>query len=414
MKLRKLIQNKLSFYFTKLKGDLSKPETRCLREMVVGILKNRTVLVNKIASGIKDDLSLSQTTKRFRNHYNKEDYEQKVHAAHLQSVSHKVKSIGYMAVDGSDILKTYAKYMEGLDYVHDGDKGGIGLGYWLMNTIYVDDYTIIPLHNKLYSFDCGARSENLEVMESRTFIEEHINTELTWLYDRGMDILRDYIIPASGSFVLRLKKTTQLIYKGKAIKVAQLSKQIELTEKLTAVMAGRSKPKMVNYKGGALKVQYEVNDQLYDLFLVSMKKESGGYCWLLTNLEESNASQLIQATFKAYGHRWKIEEYHRHIKNQYNLEDIQVKTFDGLQSMLAILVVAMNFIYNEFGSLHIKLILESGVKTMNKGIVRELTNFIYYKVSAIVSNLIADMKPRALLPLMKIPDKPTQLNLNFN
>ena len=42
--------------------------------------------------------------------------------------------------------------------------------------------------------------------------------------------------------------------------------------------------------------------------------------------------------FKGYGFRWKIEEYHRHVKQEYNLEDIQIKTFTGLHSIPGIAI----------------------------------------------------------------------------
>lgn len=63
--LTKQVLNKISRYFLKLEGPLTKPEARCIREMTTGILKTGTVLVNKIATGICDTISLSQTTKRF-------------------------------------------------------------------------------------------------------------------------------------------------------------------------------------------------------------------------------------------------------------------------------------------------------------------------------------------------------------
>ena len=68
--LTKQVQNKISRYFFHLETHLSRPESRCVREMTTGILKTGTVLVNKIATGICDNISLSQTTNRFRNHYN--------------------------------------------------------------------------------------------------------------------------------------------------------------------------------------------------------------------------------------------------------------------------------------------------------------------------------------------------------
>ena len=88
--LTKQVQNKISRYFLKLSDHLTKPESRCVREMTTGILKGSTVLVNKIATNICDTISLSQTTKRFRNHYNKEDFFRKLFCGHLHSIKSKI------------------------------------------------------------------------------------------------------------------------------------------------------------------------------------------------------------------------------------------------------------------------------------------------------------------------------------
>lgn len=55
--LKKQVQNKMSSYFSNLSEHICKPEVRCVREMVTGIFKNGTVLVNQIASGINDQFS---------------------------------------------------------------------------------------------------------------------------------------------------------------------------------------------------------------------------------------------------------------------------------------------------------------------------------------------------------------------
>ncbi len=103
--------------------------------MSTGILKNGSVWVNQIASGINDSIALSRTTKRFRTHYNKECFFAKLFKGHQDSVKGKINHNDYILVDGSDIQKKYAKMMEGIDWVKDGDKGGLGLGYWLMNIV---------------------------------------------------------------------------------------------------------------------------------------------------------------------------------------------------------------------------------------------------------------------------------------
>jgi hypothetical protein len=144
------------------------------------------------------------------------------------------------------------------------------------------------------------------------------------------------------------------------------------------------------------------------------QKKNGGYCWLLTRSPKENIVEVIKEAFTAYGFRWKIEEYHWHIKSWFNLEDIQIKTFEGLQSMLAILTIAMSVIYSSLSSLHIKLLLQSGVKTLNKEKMVELHNFIYYKISIIIKVLLANMTPRAFLPQPKISQNDGQLSFTLN
>jgi hypothetical protein len=82
--------------------------------------------------------------------------------------------------------------------------------------------------------------------------------------------------------------------------------------------------------------------------------------------------------------------------------------------MLAILTIAMSVIYSSLSSLHIKLLLQSGIKTLNKEKVSELRNFIYYKISTIIKVMLANMTPRAFLPPPEIFHNDGQLTLALN
>ena len=415
--LTKQVQNKVSRYFLKLETHLTKPESRCVREMTTGILKSGTVLVNKIATGICDKISLSQTTKRFRNHYNKKGFFKKLFRGHMNSIKGRVQHGDYILFDGSDIQKRYAKMMEGLDYVKDGDKASFGLGYWLMDVVHFSkDHEMTPLFNKLYSFDHGAKSENKEIIGAIEEVDAIIDKDVTKVFDRGMDrsICRDFIIAGEGNFILRLKKITKLFYNGNETAVNKISRKIPLFMELTATKTGKNKKHKVAFKCGAVKVKYKIKGKEHELWLVVTKRENGGYCWLLTRSPKENIVDVIKEAFTAYGFRWKIEEYHRHIKSCYNLEDIQIKTFDGLHSMLAILTIAMGIIYSSLSSLHIKLLLQSGIKTLNKEKLVELRNFIYYKISTIIKTLLANMTPRAFLPNPEVSQDDGQLSLALN
>ncbi len=74
----------------------------------------------------------------------------------------------------------------------------------------------------------------------------------------------------------------------------------------------------------------------------------------------------------------------------------------------------MSIIYSSPSSLHTKLLLQSGAKTLNKEKMCELRNFIYYKISTIIKVLLANMTPRAFLPQPEIPQDDGQLRLALN
>jgi len=164
----------------------------------------------------------------------------------------------------------------------------------------------------------------------------------------------------------------------------------------------------------ATKVHYNCKGKLMPLWLViSRDQNHGGLCYLLVKSPLNYALEIARWAFKGYGLRWKIEEYHRHIKQEYKLEDIQIKTFIGLQSMLTLFTVAMYIIYKKIKSIHIEILLDSGYNYLNKHTLTELTNFIYYKISKIVAALLMPTRTRWKIQKSEPPANQNQISLIF-
>ena len=75
--------------------------------------------------------------------------------------------------------------------------------------------------------------------------------------------------------------------------------------------------------------------------------------------------------------------------------------------MLAILTVAIYIIK----VLHFGLLLDAGYNYLNKHIPRKLTNFIYYKISKVISILLMPTKSESDVCKTKTVDYNGQLNL---
>ena len=154
--LTKKIQIQLFDYFSST-VDMSKPETRCLKEMVLGILKSKTVFVNQIAASLRETLKLKDVAKRLSSQYLKSDFASKVSHNHLNNVKNSISKDDFIIMDGTDISKKHAKHMEGLEFVRNGDTGKIGLGYNVLNINSINQHKeMTPLYSKAYSFEIGS------------------------------------------------------------------------------------------------------------------------------------------------------------------------------------------------------------------------------------------------------------------
>jgi hypothetical protein len=401
--LTKKVQTQLNDYFS-FYPQMTKPETRCLKDMVLGILKSKTVFVNQIAASLREPLKLKDVCKRLSSQYLKEEYAEKVRQNHLSSVKSCVSKDDFILMDGTDISKKHAKYMEGLEFVKNGDTGGVGLGYNVLNINSIsNDKEITPLYSKAYSYQMGALSSNNEIKKAVRELKEHITDKGCWVFDRGADngILKDFFISESSQTIIRLKKNTKVLHKQSEHQVSQLIKKIEFSLTQKVIKIKKDKPVIALYELGAIPITYNVKGVSYPMWLVvSRNKKHGGLCYLLVKSKLLTAIEVAKWAFKGYGLRWKIE-------------DIQIKTFKGLQSMLATLTVAMFIIYKKIKAIHFNLLLDAGYNYLNKHTLRELTNFIYYKISKVVSILLMPTKNRWKVAKTVTLDTSGQLNLGF-
>ena len=174
--------------------------------------------------------------------------------------------------------------------------------------------------------------------------------------DRGGDnsILKDYLLSLPQDVILRLKSNTQLCYKGAPLRVSQIAGRVHFETVQKTVKIKKDKQIVKEYLLSAVRDTRSIKRKEQALWLVISKdKKHGGLTYLLVKSE--NTIEVAQWAFKGYGLRWKIEQYHRHVKQEYRLEDIQIKTFAGLQSMLAIIVAAMYIVYQKIKSIHFAL-----------------------------------------------------------
>jgi hypothetical protein len=415
MELKQLsqqIQVKLHQYCYKFGDDFSKPDCKFIRQMHFGILKSGSVQLSSISRSLSEVISHKKTTERLGRHLGKEGLWSEVTDSLLKTQRHHLRRCQYIVFDLSDISKRYAKKMEGLGKVHDGSEKEIANGYWLSNVVGVDHDgdLLVPAYSELYSHEMEVTSENQKILEAIDRVSEWSDSESIYVIDRGGD-RRELITPllsVGRYFVIRQTGNRHIYYRGEKMEEKKISRKVRLTHRFEVTKRRKNRLLKAVFRCGAVPVQFTKHGK--KLYFVVIQEVGKGYCWLLCHLPCSTCEEAIQIAFRGYGHRWKIEEVHRQVKNDYHLEDICLQRYQALKSLNAIFWSAVSFLYTRLDSLSKEIIFHPLLSLVKKVRLSELFGFIYYKLALGLRMTLAGS--RTYRKLFDPPDT-NQLTLNL-
>ena len=185
-----------------------------------------------------------------------------------------------------------------------------------------------------------------------------------------------------------------LYYKGEKIGFKKLVRKVKLSHYFNV--------KEEQFRAGIIDVEIPLdphprkkNPDLFSAKLFVGKYNKGGYWYILFSLpnhKNLSKKELTEFVFNSYGLRWKIEEYHRHIKKEYRWEDIQLGTYQRLKALNVILSIVANFIY-KMGSLKYHFISAFQHLMMDvKGKIDKIPKFFYYRISSVIRECFLGLK----------------------
>ncbi len=360
------------FHFaSKLSEGLQKPNKNFILDMVFGLAKGKSVVLSDIARTLEEPIDTLQTVKRLSNRLDEfhetsellENYEEMI-KPFLQEDDNLI------LVDNSEIVKPAASKMEALCKVRDGSTGKIEDGYWTTNMIAVGPKTKHPIsvYSHLYSSaEEGFLSENEETYKGLDYVNRLVgDKQATFVMDRGYDNIETMkkILKQENNFIIRLKKNRNLLYQNKKLSVHDL--------------AIRRKGK-INFRSEIKGTVYDLKVSHLTVEIPSLKGKKFamvvvyGYgkepMVLLTNKRIQKKAEVL-SVLKAYIIRWRIEEMFRVQKQEFDLENIRVRTLQSLKRMFLLVSMMITFmtlkIEKQNVFFHIVIERAKGIKAKEK------------------------------------------------
>lgn len=424
MRIIQKLQVKFNQIAKKYQPYLPLPEHKFIRQMQYGILTSKHVHLNKIGSVLQESISLKKTTERLSRNLGKLDLAEKITKAHLEVNKQSITRCDYLIFDISDISKRYATDMEGMESVHDGSIGDIGFGYWLANVIAVDrsGAKIVPAYSELYALHHEREvesSENKKILTAVSTVQDVVGNDQIIVIDRGGDrrVLIESFLQDGRYFIIRQTGKRDLYTGEKRCSLRSLSGKLTLSYRMRVEKERHGKKKIDTYFCGAKRVYFPNNHthSYWDipLWLVKAQRKGKSCVWYLCHLPIEDEQLAIEMVMEGYGLRWKIEEYHRQIKEDYHLEQVCLRRYTALKNFMTIFMITMGFVYHHFESLSMEILTESPIKLVYRDKkLREYLGFIYYKMAKALAWLLSKTTLQKQVTFYSI--NPTnQLTLNF-
>lgn len=394
---------------------LKRPEVKFTGAILTSMLKEHHVHLTVLARGLEERISPKKTWERLSRHISKDVLHEQLIGSNIKKNSAKIRKMRYCVIDLSDVQKSEAEDMEGISRVRDGskksgnDKAVIGNGYHWLNGVMVDGVEILSVYSELYSLDHEGKehtSENSKILGITDRIHA-VHEDVIFVLDRGGDrsklinpMIRDgkfFVIRGDDKRSLKLHTDS-----GKATNIEVIASRTKTPYTFRSERNGEL------FNIGIRRV-YLGKESLW-LVVSRRQREKNALSWYLTRVPGSRKA-VMETAMEAYGLRWRVEEYHRQIKQDYKLEQICLRKYSAIKNMCAIVMLAASFCARLPRNLVIKLLVSTNQLPRKR--LRDIPNYPYYMITAAVARAMELAVKRRPKPLRVRKRDYLQLNLNL-
>lgn len=409
---KKNLQVKLHQFLNIFKSRISLPEYKFILDMVLGILKSQSVICNRIAQALGEAITNKKTCERLYRHLGRDGLGDKIQQHIIELQAKKFNNDTVIIVDESDIVKTKAKKMEGIARVRDGstgtyDKNGYGLLNIAACNLHGESYELLPVSSDLVSSKIETDSLVQVAHDRMVDIILASGNRGTFVFDRGYDsrVMLSFMKDHGCNFIIRSVGKRGLIVGGEEQNFKKVAKSIKLNQIVTTKLGKDT------FEVGIKRVQVRLDGHplkspnTIELWLVvarytpKCKGAKDGFFYFLCDFpnQDLSSEMIAQKVLQMYRLRWKIEEMHKHIKQEYGWEKMQLMSYTGLKNMNQLLLLTMCYVYSLKSYAHQLLHSFPSLMAYTNSKWKQIYDFVYYRISAVLSYCFAHVRRYKIL-----------------
>ena len=373
----------------KISKGLKRPQEKFVHQMIYGILAGNKLHLSEIARSLKESITLKKTIDRLSKNLHAFDGKDSVMHNYLGLVRQQVKDdYAVIIIDNSDIVKPASTKLEALSEIRDGSTGEITQGYLTIEAAVLSEKGKMPLpvYEKVFSAaEKGFISETHENLCCLQSLTENFSSRCVRTLDRGFDANEyyRYFLKHGERFVIRAKKNRNVIYGGQTCNIMDVALRYKGAYRMDFK---DKKGRTIRCKMSCIPVRL-CEFPSRELVLTVVYGFGEEPMLLLSNLKMQEKKKLCHIITKVYLLRWRIEEYFRFKKQQFELEDLRVMSLQSIRNLNLLAMLAVGYI-SLTTSVHKDSIFLAEIKECSKRIYG-MPQFVYYAIGYALERVLS-------------------------
>lgn len=330
----------------KICKNSDKPTSKFTSDMIYGILKSKDILLSSIADALQEKTKKANTIDRLSNNLAL-DLPESIDSAYKNLAIDTLGDNPVFLVDDSDVIKPLGKKFEDLGVVRDGSSKNKSYekGYHVTEIVGLTENMRQPIsilskiHSSTSKEYISANSITFEAIDSICDLLDKRNLKGTFVNDRGYDNNKifNHYFDKKQYFIIRLKENRKVYWSHKWYPITAIRDSRKGKVKIKVMFQGEEKECFVS----VLRVQITAKKKWLNLVLVYGLGDTP--MMLATNIDIKSKDDLIKTT-RLYLDRWRIEEYFKFKKQEYNFENFRVRNLKSINNLNKMLTYAIGLI----------------------------------------------------------------------
>ncbi len=333
-------------FSNKLCKNSDKPETKFVTDMIYGISKSKDILLSSIAEALNEDTKKAYTINRLSDNL-VSDLSASIDDNYNNLVMDALGDTPVFLVDDSDIVKPLGEKFEDLGIVRDGSsrKKSFEKGYHHTEIVGLTKNMKQPIsifskiHSSTQKDFISNNSATYEGLNKVVSLLDARNLKGIFVNDRGYDSndIFNYYFSKKQYFVIRLTEKRKIYRNHKWYKITTLRDAYKGKIKINLMFQGEEKECAVSM------VKAQITAQKKWINIIFIYGLSDTPMMLTSNISIKSKEDVIKIA-RCYMNRWRIEEYFKFKKQEYNFENFRVRTLKSINNLNKMLTYTIGLI----------------------------------------------------------------------